>query len=143
MVGSTFGVRDAKNNARQVCGRRRGGEPAVSCKNIAGGLFHVLLEQSGNDARWPEGTGPLSFSQDERYYELSVLHRYDGGDQDEGCREREPGVWMGMSDMRGSDGLPYRSTPTMAFRTQVLLGAHSGAVLLRDVVNDGRKESLC
>lgn len=85
-------------------------------------------------------------SQDERYYELSVLHRYHGGDQNEGCRERELGVWMAMSHMRGSDGLPYRSTPTMAFRAKVLLGADSGAVLLRDVVKDKiieQSRSLC
>src|SRR5574338_440372 len=32
-------VRDAKHNERHVCGRRRDGEPAVSCENKAGGLF--------------------------------------------------------------------------------------------------------
>lgn len=41
-----------------------------------------------------------------------------------------------MSEMRGSDGLTHRSTPTMAFRAQILLGAYSGTVLLRDVVKN-------
>ena len=92
---------------------------------------------TGERVHKARGLGTLSSLQDnQRYYELSVLYRYDGGDQNEGCRERGPGVWMAMSEVRGSDGLPHRSTPTMAFRAQVLLGADSGAVLLRDVVKD-------
>ena len=87
------------------------------------------------------GPGTLSSLQgNQRHYELSVLYRYDDGDQNEGCRERARGVWMAMSDMRGSNGLSHRSTPTMAFGAQVQLGAYSDAGLLRDVVKDAMIE---
>ncbi len=47
-----------------------------------------------------------------------------------------PAYGWRCQDMRRSDGLAHRSTSTMAFRAQVLLGAYSGAGLLRDVVKD-------